>query len=241
MDTLLVVDDDDGILKLFETALKASFRACLRHPMPLLVYGVLLAIATFVALVPMALILKQPDLGTALTFIPALALGPIVEHFMMSERKLAALLCHVSQHTDAARMEPLIRDWGLGNAALGGTIGDHRGKLVAIVGIVDRSLAVGAAVAGPAMAEEAATDSFRVRFEAGLGTDVFQLARTPFAVTDFEIILKALRYKHITLEDYRAVEQQLVHGEFALENIAFGQAHFGFQLAQAVTHARRRR
>jgi len=40
---------------------------------------------------------------------------------------------------------------------------------------------------------------------ANLGADVFQLARTPFAVTDFEIILKALRHKHIHMEDYYAV------------------------------------
>ncbi|NWF84988.1 MAG: ABC transporter permease [Bryobacteraceae bacterium] len=43
---------------------------------------------------------------------------------------------------------------------------------------------------------------------AGLGSDVFQLARTPFAVTDFEIVLKALRYKHVTYDDYQAVAGQ---------------------------------
>jgi putative ABC transport system permease protein len=41
---------------------------------------------------------------------------------------------------------------------------------------------------------------------ANLGADVFQLARTPFVVTDFEIIRKALRHKHIYLEDYRALQ-----------------------------------
>jgi len=30
---------------------------------------------------------------------------------------------------------------------------------------------------------------------ANLGTNVFQIARTPFAVTDFTIVLKALKYK----------------------------------------------
>lgn len=40
---------------------------------------------------------------------------------------------------------------------------------------------------------------------ANLGTDVFQVARTPFAVTDFELILKALKYKVIEYEDYRAI------------------------------------
>ncbi len=43
---------------------------------------------------------------------------------------------------------------------------------------------------------------------AGLGSDVFQLARTPFAVTDFQIVLRALRYKHVTIDDYRAIAGQ---------------------------------
>ena len=42
---------------------------------------------------------------------------------------------------------------------------------------------------------------------ANLGTDVFQIARTPFAVTDFSIIIKALKYKKIELEDVRAVSE----------------------------------
>src|ERR1700693_6592798 len=40
---------------------------------------------------------------------------------------------------------------------------------------------------------------------ANLGTNVFQIARTPFAVTDFTVIVKALRNKHLTMEDARAV------------------------------------
>lgn len=40
---------------------------------------------------------------------------------------------------------------------------------------------------------------------ANLGTNVFQVARTPFAATDFNVIIKALRHKHIEPEDYRAV------------------------------------
>jgi len=40
---------------------------------------------------------------------------------------------------------------------------------------------------------------------ANLGTDVFQVARTPFATTDFEVIVKALKYKHITNDDFLAV------------------------------------
>src|SRR5260370_2851143 len=42
---------------------------------------------------------------------------------------------------------------------------------------------------------------------ANLGTNVFQIARTPFAVTDFNIIIKALKYKKIELDDLRAVAE----------------------------------
>src|SRR5258708_30412360 len=42
---------------------------------------------------------------------------------------------------------------------------------------------------------------------ANLGTNVFQIARTPFAVTDFNIIIKALKFKKIETEDMRAVAQ----------------------------------
>ena len=40
---------------------------------------------------------------------------------------------------------------------------------------------------------------------ANLGSDVFQMARTPFAVTDYEVIIKALRYKRVYMEDFFAV------------------------------------
>jgi putative ABC transport system permease protein len=42
---------------------------------------------------------------------------------------------------------------------------------------------------------------------ANLGKDVFQVARTPFTATDFELILKALKYKHLEYDDYRAVAE----------------------------------
>ena len=42
---------------------------------------------------------------------------------------------------------------------------------------------------------------------ANLGTNVFQIARTPFAVTDFNIIIKALKYKKIDIDDVRAVAE----------------------------------
>jgi len=40
---------------------------------------------------------------------------------------------------------------------------------------------------------------------ANLGTNVFQIGRIPFAATDFQEIIKALRHKYLTLDDMRAV------------------------------------
>jgi putative ABC transport system permease protein len=42
---------------------------------------------------------------------------------------------------------------------------------------------------------------------ANLGTNVFQVARTPFAATDFDVVLRALKHKHIELADYQAVTE----------------------------------
>jgi putative ABC transport system permease protein len=42
---------------------------------------------------------------------------------------------------------------------------------------------------------------------ANLGTNVFQMSRTPFAVTDFNIIIKALKYKKVDLDDMRAIAE----------------------------------
>jgi putative ABC transport system permease protein len=42
---------------------------------------------------------------------------------------------------------------------------------------------------------------------ANLGTNVFQIARTPFAVTDFTIVIKALKYKKIDVDDMRAIAE----------------------------------
>jgi putative ABC transport system permease protein len=42
---------------------------------------------------------------------------------------------------------------------------------------------------------------------ANLGTNVFEIARTPFVATDFTLIVKALRHKHLTIDDMRAVER----------------------------------
>jgi putative ABC transport system permease protein len=42
---------------------------------------------------------------------------------------------------------------------------------------------------------------------ANLGTNVFQIARTPFAVTDFNVIIKSLKYKKIEIDDVRAIRE----------------------------------
>src|SRR6266481_6871988 len=46
---------------------------------------------------------------------------------------------------------------------------------------------------------------------ANLGTNVFRIARTPFAVTDFTVIVRALRNKHLTMDDVRAVAEGCRH------------------------------
>jgi putative ABC transport system permease protein len=46
---------------------------------------------------------------------------------------------------------------------------------------------------------------------ANLGTNVFQIGRVPFAVTDFNAVIKGLRNKYITLEDMRAVARGCPH------------------------------
>src|SRR6516225_715107 len=45
---------------------------------------------------------------------------------------------------------------------------------------------------------------------ANLGTNVFRLAKTPFAVVDFSIVVKALKNKNIDISDYRAVSDLCV-------------------------------
>jgi putative ABC transport system permease protein len=42
---------------------------------------------------------------------------------------------------------------------------------------------------------------------ARLGTDVFQLSKTPFVLTDFNAIIKAQKYKNVDLEDMQAVAE----------------------------------
>src|SRR5580693_4892652 len=42
---------------------------------------------------------------------------------------------------------------------------------------------------------------------ANLGTNVFRLSKTPFAVVDFTVVVKALKNKNIDISDYRAVAE----------------------------------
>src|SRR5215203_3806119 len=43
---------------------------------------------------------------------------------------------------------------------------------------------------------------------ANLGTNVFQVARTPFPATDFNVVLKAVKDKLILLEDWQVVRDE---------------------------------
>jgi putative ABC transport system permease protein len=70
---------------------------------------------------------------------------------------------------------------------------------------------------------------------ANLGTNVFQMARTPFAVTDFNIIIKALKYKKIELEDVRAVAEGCpACGEVGATASATVRARYGDNVIQDV-------
>src|SRR5690349_8956626 len=48
---------------------------------------------------------------------------------------------------------------------------------------------------------------------ANLGTNVFRIARTPFAVTDFSVVQKALRNRYFYVEDMLAVRSGCSHCE----------------------------
>src|SRR5579864_9306812 len=48
---------------------------------------------------------------------------------------------------------------------------------------------------------------------ANLGTNVFQVARTPFAVTDFNIVIKALKFRKIEFDDMQAIAAGCSHCE----------------------------
>ena len=46
---------------------------------------------------------------------------------------------------------------------------------------------------------------------ANLGTNVFKVSRVPFTITDFHLFIKALRYKRLELDDWRAVASACRH------------------------------
>src|SRR5262249_22555664 len=73
---------------------------------------------------------------------------------------------------------------------------------------------------------------------ANLGTNVFQISRTPFAVTDFTIIIKALKYRKIELDDVRAVEEKCTAcGEVGATASVTVRARYGDKEAQDVNLA----
>jgi hypothetical protein len=46
---------------------------------------------------------------------------------------------------------------------------------------------------------------------ANLGTNVFRIARTPFAVTDFTVVARALRNRYFYLDDMDALAEHCAH------------------------------
>jgi putative ABC transport system permease protein len=73
---------------------------------------------------------------------------------------------------------------------------------------------------------------------ANLGTNVFQIARTPFAVTDFTIIIKALKYKKIELEDMEAIAEKCTAcGEVGASASVTVRARYGDKEVQDVNLA----
>src|SRR5690349_2432612 len=42
---------------------------------------------------------------------------------------------------------------------------------------------------------------------ARLGTNVFQISRVPVLVTDFNLVIKALKYKYLTMDDAHAISE----------------------------------
>jgi putative ABC transport system permease protein len=49
---------------------------------------------------------------------------------------------------------------------------------------------------------------------ANLGVNVFQIAKTPFAVVDFQAVIRALRNRNITIEDLQAVAESCRHCQY---------------------------
>jgi len=55
---------------------------------------------------------------------------------------------------------------------------------------------------------------------ANLGTNVFRIARLPFAVTDFEVVVRAQRNKNILPEDLQAVAEGCAHCQYVGASVA---------------------
>ena len=55
---------------------------------------------------------------------------------------------------------------------------------------------------------------------ANLGTNVFRISRLPFAVTDFAVVVRAQRNKHILLEDLQAVAEGCAHCQYVGASVA---------------------
>jgi len=71
---------------------------------------------------------------------------------------------------------------------------------------------------------------------ANLGTNVFQMARTPFAVTDFDVVIKALKYRKIEIDDVDAVAEKCADcGEVGATASATVRTGHGNQELQDVT------
>jgi putative ABC transport system permease protein len=71
---------------------------------------------------------------------------------------------------------------------------------------------------------------------ANLGTNVFQVARTPFAVTDFNIVIKALKYRKIEFDDMQAIADRCADcGEVGASASSTIRARYGNKEVTDVT------
>jgi putative ABC transport system permease protein len=71
---------------------------------------------------------------------------------------------------------------------------------------------------------------------ANLGTNVFQIARTPFVVTDFNIVIKALKFRKVELEDMEAVAEKCQKcGEVGATASGTARARYGDKEVQDVS------
>src|SRR5208283_2414613 len=95
-------------------------------------------------------------------------------------------------------------------------------KLRAVLTII--GLTMGVATLITVMTIVQGANSYVENKIANLGTNVFQLAKTPFAATNFDIVIKALRYKDVTIEDMRAIAERCPHCELVGASVS-AQVH----------------